>query len=324
MSLCRIFASALSIPVALSANVATAQSLYPQKEIRVLYGEPGIPDVAARMLMEKLSFSLKAPISFENVPGAGGNIAADRAANAESDGHTLYIAGPSTLAVNLSLDDSLSYSPVRDFAPITQLFSLSHVLIVNKEIPVDTVQDFIAFAKTQPVRLTYGHFGLGSPTNLATERFKMQTGMDAQPVSYRGPASLVPDLLAGRIMMCLCSMTTAMPLVRQRLVRPLAVTSAQRSPFAPRLPTMIESGVPDFEFTSWLGLVAPAGTPAQIIAKVRQHTAEVLSTAQVRTRLADSMLGPIGNTPAEFAIVINKEIQTWAGIIKETGFKLYN
>ena len=148
--------------------------------------------------------------------------------------------------------------------------------------------------------------------------------MNAQPVPYRSPAALVHDLLAGRIAMCLCSMTTAMPLVQQRLVRPIAVTSAKRSPFAPRLPTMIEAGVADFEFTSRLGLVAPAGTPAQIIAKVRQHMFDVLAMPHERAILADNMLQPIGNTPAEFAIVINKEIQTWAGIIRETGFKLYN
>jgi tripartite-type tricarboxylate transporter receptor subunit TctC len=316
--------AALSILVALAANTATAQPSYPHKDIRVFYGEPGVPDSVPRRLMEHLADSLKVSISFESVPGANGNIAADRVANAAPDGYTLYIAGAPTMAINLSLDDSLSYSPVRDFTPISQLFSFAHVLLVNNDIPVTTVQELLGFAKLQQRKLTYGHFGIGSPTHLATERLKRLAGLDVQPVSYRGPTTLVPDLVAGRVAMCLCSIATAMPLVRYKMARALAVTSAERSPFAPKIPTLNESGVSDFEFTSWLGLVAPAGTPAQIIAKLHQHTVRVLATSEMRGRLADSMLRPIGNTPAEFAIEINREIPMWAKIIREIDFKLYN
>lgn len=320
----RAVAAALSIAVLLADTTTNAQPSGPEKGIRVLYGCPSCPERPARLVAEKLGESLKIPISFENVPAAGGNIAADRAANANPDGRTLYIAGAPTLAINVSLDDSLSYSPVRDFAPVTQLFSFPHVLVIHKSIPAADLQEFLVLARAQPGHFTYGHFGNGSPVHLATERLKLITQTDLKPVAYRTSNSLVQDLRAGRISACLCEIAAGMSLVRQGLARALAITSAERSQFAPRLPTMKEAGIANFEFTSWLGLVVPAGTPAHIIGDLHRHAARVLARSDTRAAMGDFMMRPIGNTPAQFAISINQEIKRWAEIIEETSVRLHN
>ena len=318
-----VFAALL---VALAAHAASAQSPYPNRPVKILVGfTPGTaPDLAGRILADRFSEIWGTPIVIENVPGAGSNIATDRVAKAPADGYTLLMGGNSALVINPNLYDSLPFDPIKDFAPISQVFVAANVFALPPDVPAKSVADVVALAKAQPGKLSYAHAGVGTSQHLAAELFKYMAHLDIVPVAYRGTTALLPDLLAGRITMSFANIANVIPLAREGKLRALAITSAKRSSLAPDLPTMAESGFPGFEAVPWFGLLAPAGTPKDVIDKIYNETARALATPEVRKRFDELGLEPIGNSPAEFAAVIKKETPEWAKVIKDAGIKLGN
>jgi tripartite-type tricarboxylate transporter receptor subunit TctC len=316
----------LALAVALLAlpNVAFAQSGYPDKPIKILVGfTPGVaPDITSRLLGDKFTEAWGKPVVVENITGAGGNIATDRAAKSPPDGYTLLMGGNASLVFNASLMSKLPFDPVADFAPITQIFIAANILTVPPEVPAKTIPELIAYAKANPGKLTYGHAGVGTSQHLAGELFKFTTKIDVQPVAYRGSTAIIPDLIAGRVSMCFCNVVNVMPLAREGKLRAFAVTSKKRSAAAPDLPTMIEAGFPGFEAVPWFGLMAPAGTPPDIVDKLHRETVKVLAMPDVRKKLEELGLDIVGNTPKEFAELIKTEIPQWGTIIKAAGIKV--
>jgi tripartite-type tricarboxylate transporter receptor subunit TctC len=317
--ICRIAAALL----ALASGNAIAQASYPGQTVRILVGfSPGVaPDVTARLLADRLSEAWGKPVVVENVTGAGGNIGASRVAKAAPDGYTLGMIGNGSLVFSPSLYDKLSFDPIKDFAPITQVFVGANVLVVPLDTPAKTLPELVALARAQSGKLSYAHAGAGTSQHLAAELFKSMLGVDIQPVAYRGTTALLPDLLAGRVSMSFGNIVNVLPLVREGRLRGFAVTSAKRSAIAPDLPTMAESGYPGFEAVPWFGLMAPAGTPGAIIERLHRDTVKVLSLPDVRKKLNDLGLDVIGGSPAELAAVIERELPQWAKVIKQAGIK---
>ena len=306
----------------LAAAPAFAQA-YPEQGIKIVVGfPPGVaPDITARLLADKFGEAWGKPVVVENVTGAGSNIATDRVAKAAPDGYTLLMGGNAALVINPSLYDRLPYDPVRDFAPISQVFIAANLLVIHPDVPAKTLLDLVALARTQPGKLTYGHAGIGTSQHLAAELFKYVAHIDIQPVAYRGTTAVLPDLLAGRLTMSFANILNALPLAREGKLTAFAVTSRERSSAAPDMPTMAELGYPGFEAVPWFGLMAPAGTPQVVIDKLHRETARVLAQGDVRRRMAELGVDLIGNTPAEFAAVIKAEIPQWAAVIKGAGIK---
>jgi tripartite-type tricarboxylate transporter receptor subunit TctC len=315
-----------ALAVLLAAQTASAQSSYPNRPVRILVGfTPGTaPDLAARILADRFTEVWGTAFVVENVPGAGSNIATDRVAKAPADGYTLLMGGNPALVINPSLYATLPFDPQKDFAPISQVFIAANVLAVPPDLPVTTVAELVALAKAQPGKLTYGHVGVGTSQHLAAELFKYMAHVDIAPVPYRGTTELIPDLLAHRITLAFANVVNAMPLVREGKLRGLAVSSIKRSALAPELPTMVESGFPGFEAVPWFGLLAPAGTPGDVVDKLHNETVKTLAMPEVRKRFGDLGLEIVGNTPAEFAALIRKETPEWAKVIRDAGIKLSN
>jgi tripartite-type tricarboxylate transporter receptor subunit TctC len=312
--------------VLFAAQTASAQSNYPNRPVKILVGfTPGTaPDVVVRILADHFTADWGVPVVIENVPGAGSNIATGYVAKASPDGYTLLIGGNGALVINPSLFETLPFDPQKDFAPISQVFIAANVLVLPPEQPVKSVADVVALAKAQPGKLTYAHAGVGTSQQLAAELFKYMAHVDIKGVPYRGTTAFIPDLLANRVTMSFANITNAMTLVREGKLRALAITSIKRSALAPDLPTMAESGYPGFEAVPWFGLLAPAGTPQEIIDKIHDETVKVMAMPEVRKKFDDLGLESVGNTPAEFAAVIKKETPQWAKVIKDADIKLGN
>jgi tripartite-type tricarboxylate transporter receptor subunit TctC len=309
--------------VLLAVQAASAQSSYPNQPVKILVGfTPGTaPDLAGRILADRFTEIWGKPFVVENVSGAGGNVATERVAKSAADGYTLLMGGNSALVINPSLFERLPFDPIKDFAPITQVFIAANVLAVPPEVPVKSVAELVALAKAQPGKLTYGHAGAGTSQHLAAELFKYMAHVDIAPVPYRGTTALLPDLLANRINMSFANIVNVVPLAREGKLRALAISSIKRSPLAPDLPTMAEVGFPGFEAVPWFGLLAPAGTPKDVLDKLHDETVKTLAMPEVRKKFDELGLDPIGNTQTEFAAVIRKETPEWAKVIKDAGIK---
>src|SRR5665213_236215 len=315
-----------ALAVLLVAQAASAQSGYPNRTVKILVGfTPGTaPDLAARILADRFAEVWGTPFVVENNPGAGSNIATERVAKAAADGYTLLMGGNGALVINPSLFATLPFDALNDFAPISQVFIAANVLVVPPEVPVKSVAELVALAKAEPGRLSYAHAGVGTSQHLAAELFKYMAHVDIAAVPYRGTTAFMPDLLAGRISMSFANIVNVVPLAREGKLRALAITSIKRSALAPDLPTMAESGFPGFEAVPWFGLLAPTGTPQDILDKLHDETVKALASPQVRKRFDELGLEPVGNTPAEFAAIISKETPEWAKLIKDAGIKLGN
>src|SRR5665647_2156405 len=263
-----------ALAVLVAAQTASAQSAYPNRPVKILVGfTPGTaPDLAARILADRFAEVWGSAFVVENVPGAGSNIATDRVAKAAADGYTLLMGGNSSLVINPSLYETLPFDPLRDFAPISQVFIAANVLAVPVQLPVKTVAELVALAKAEPGKLSYGHAGVGTSQHLAAELFKYMAHVDIAAVPYRGTTAFMPDLLANRINMSFANIVNVVPLAREGKLRALAITSIKRSALAPALPIMAESGFPGFEAVPWFGLLAPAGTPQDVVNKLHGET----------------------------------------------------
>jgi tripartite-type tricarboxylate transporter receptor subunit TctC len=300
---------------------AGAQTEYPERNIRLLFGfAPGV-DTVARLLADRLGETLGKPVIVENVTGAGGNIAADRVAKAAPDGYTIGVLAGGNIVVNGSLYKKLSYDPIKDLAPITQVYAYPNVLVVNNDVPAKNVAELVALARASPGALTFGHSGMGTSLHLAGEVFKYMAHIDVQQVPFRGSSLVVTDLMGGRITMSFIPPTATLPLIREGKIRALAVTSRERAPFLPDVPTLDESGFPGFDVTGWFGMVAPAGTSAAVIDKLNRETVKIMALPDMRDKLDAIGIVPLGSSPPQFADLIKAETAYWARMIKDTGIR---
>jgi tripartite-type tricarboxylate transporter receptor subunit TctC len=306
----------------LCMTAAHGQSAYPQKPIRLVVPFPpgGGTDILARLLGHKMSELLSQQIVVDNRGGAGGTIGTDIAAKAPPDGYTLILVSGSH-AINPGLYPKLPYDSIGDFAPITQIATAPGILVVNPSLPVKSVKDLIALARTKPNEINYASAGSGTPPHLAAELFKVMAKIDMVHVPYKGNAPAFTDVIGGQVSLIFPTMPSAMPFIKSGKLRPIAVTSAKRSPAAPDIPTIAESGLPGYEATSWYGILAPAGTPPQIVARLHEVLVSVIGAPDMKDKLAAQGLDPVGNTPQEFAAVIKSEIVKWAKVIKASGAK---
>jgi tripartite-type tricarboxylate transporter receptor subunit TctC len=305
---------------AVACGPALAQSAWPTKPIRIVVTFPpgGAPDTLARVLADKWS-ALGQPITVDNKPGAGGNIGADNVAKSPADGHTLVIGTVGTHAINQALYDKMPYNNVRDFTPISFLAATPNLLVVNKNVPASNVRELVELAKKQP--LTFGSSGSGTSIHLSGELFNTLAGVKMTHIPYKGRAQAIPDLVGGRITMIFDNMPSALPLVKAGEVRAIAVTSATRSPAAPNIPTIAESGVPGFEATSWFALYAPAGLPKDVQARINAETIRVMALPDVKEKLAALGLEVATGTPEALSAFQQAETAKWAKVVKESGAK---
>ena len=304
----------------LAAGHGSAQT-YPGRAIRILVGfTPGsATDISARMFAQKLSNAWAVPVTVENLPGGGGSIGAEHVARSPPDGYTLYWGANGALTINPSLQINPTFDPMRDLAPVARLLVMPSIFAVNVDVPAKNVAELIALAKAQPGKLTYASPGTGTPQHIAGEVLKRVAGIDIVHVPYRG--ANFADVIAGRVTMTFQNAGSILPTVREGKLRPLAVTSLRRSPNMPEFPTMIEEGVAGFEVTSWFGLLAPAGTPPAIVAKLHQEAVRIVSHPNMREKLGLIGLDVVGHAPDAFAEIIRSDTLKWAKVIKEAGIK---
>ena len=304
------------------AAPALAQG-FPSKQIRLVvpYSAGGGADTTARLIAPKLQEALGQTVVIDNKPGAGGTIGDDSVAKASPDGHTLLI-GAFAHAVNPSLMAKMPFRTPDDFAPIALLVTVPELLVVTPSFPAKTVRELVAMAKAQPGKLSYGSSGNGSAQHLAAELFKMRTGTDIQHVPYKGGALAVADVAAGHVPFYFGNMSSALPQARSGRVRALAVTSAQRSPAAPEVPTMAEAGVTGCEISEWNALLAPAGTPPAAIDRLNAEMVKILRQDDIRAKFADLGAQTIGSTPAELAAFLRAEQAKWVEVVQAAGIRI--
>jgi tripartite-type tricarboxylate transporter receptor subunit TctC len=309
--------------IALSAFVGghAAAQTYPDHTIRILVGfTPGsATDISGRMFAQKLGEALNVPVTVENLPGGGGGIAGERVARAAPDGYTLYWGANGALTINPSLLPNAAFDPLRDLSPVARLLVAPSILAVNNDVPARTVLELIALAKAQPGKLSYASPGTGTPQHIAGEVLKGLVGIDIVHVPYRG-ANFI-DVIGGRIPITFQNAGAILPTVREGKLRALAMTARTRSPNMPEYPTMIEAGVPDFEVTSWFGLLAPAGTPAPIIARLHQEAVKIVQPADMREKFGRIGLDVVTDGPDAFHEIMRTDIAKWAKVIKDAGIK---
>ncbi|MBI4194225.1 MAG: tripartite tricarboxylate transporter substrate binding protein [Betaproteobacteria bacterium] len=303
--------------------LAAAQT-YPDKPIRVILPVPGggTPDVLARTVTPGMAELLGQPLVIDNRGGAGGRIAAELVARAAPDGYTLFLTSPGALTIVPHVSKNVPYDTHKDFAPIGLISTGPFLLLVHPSVRARSVKELIALARAEPGKLDYSSAGNGTANHLAMERFKSAARVNFTHVPYKGAPQAVTDLLAGRVSVTLNSIPPILAHIKAGRMQPLAVAGARRSPLLPGVPTMSEAGVPDFEAGSWLGLVAPAGTPQRIIARLSEVMVRTVSAPETRSRIEALGADPVGSSPGEFAALIRREWELNAKVIKLAGVKV--
>ena len=311
----------LSILLGSFAVHAQTNSSWPRETIRIVvsFTPGGAPDTLARVLAEDWQKTLGVPILVENRPGHGGNIGADLVAKSNPDGYTLLIGTVGIHAINGALYEKLPYDPIADFTPISFLASTPNVLIVNKQLGVQSLKELIALAKSKPNELTFGSSGTGTSIHMSGELFKDLAGVQIRHIPYKGRAQSLPDLVSGRISMLFDNLASAQPLIRANEVIALGVTTLKRSPSAPDIPTLAEQGLRGFEAVSWFSLMAPAKLPKEIQARLNQLTIQTLSKPEIRSRLSNGGLDPNPGSPEELSRYIQQEASKWSKIVQQSG-----
>lgn len=306
--------------IAFPGGLVRAQS-YPSKPIRLIvpFAPGGGADVTARAIAQKISENIGQSVFIDNRAGAGGNIGTEATAKAAPDGYTyLLTTNGHTIQPNLQ---KLPWDPIRDFAPVSLVVTYPLMVVVHPSVQANSIKELIALAKSQPGRLSYGTSGPGTNLNLASELFKSMAGVDVMHVPYKGNAPVTTAILSGEVQMVVDSMTGPLPHVRSGKLRALAVTTSKRSAVMPELPTVAESGVPGYEFIGWSGILAPAATPREAIARFHAEIVKALGAQDVRNRLTVFGYEPESNTPEQFAAFIAVELAKYAKIIKDAGIK---
>ena len=307
--------------MALPAPASSAQT-YPSRPIRFIVPFPpgGGNDIVGRIVAQKLSESLGVSVVVDNRGGAGGTIGTDITSKAPSDGHTMLINNVS-LAVNATLIEKLPFDTLRDLAPVSLLGRQPNVLVVHPGVAASSVSELLSLARSKPGQITYGSGGVGTASHLATELMKLMTRTDMVHVPYKGLGPALTDLMGGRLQLIISTLASALPQVKSGKLKPLAVTTAQRSSFFPELPTMNEAGVAGYEFSTWYGLLVPARTPAPVVGKLNVETVKVLNSPALKQQFAGQGLEPGGSTPSEFAAYLKSETAKWAKVIRAANIR---
>ena len=279
----------------------------------------GTTDILARIVGQGLTTELGQSVVVDNKPGAGGNIGGSLAAKAAADGYTLFMGTVGTHAINQSLYKKMPFDPVKDFAPLSRVATVPNLLVAHPSQPFKTVKEMIAYAKANPGKITFGSPGSGASPHVSGELFKSMTGTDLLHIPYKGSAPAMTDLLGGQTSVMFDNMPSAIQHVRSGKLRPIAVTTAKRSPELPDVPTIAEAGVPGYEATSWFGMFAPAGTPKPVLDKLHAALIKVLNQADVKKKIAEQGGDVVAETPAQFAAFIQAESVKWGKVVKESG-----
>jgi tripartite-type tricarboxylate transporter receptor subunit TctC len=316
------YLTALCALLALCAGVASGQD-YPSKPIVLVvpFAPGGSSDFLSRMIGQKLTEAWKQQVVIENRPGGAGNIAMEAVQRSQPDGYTLILGHVGTLAVNPAMFAKLPYDPVKGFIPISLIALVPNIIAVNPEVPAKNFKEFIALAKAKPGTINYGSAGNGSAGHLAMEYLKQAAQIDLVHVPYKGTGPMLTDLLGGSTQATFTGATPLVPHIKQGKLRALAVGSAKRIASLPDVPTVAESGYPGFETSQWYGIMAPAGTPDAIVAKLSGEINRILKTPDVIERLAAEGSVPAGNTPVEFARFIDAEQRRWGAVVKSAAIK---
>lgn len=296
---------------------------FPTKPLRILvpFSPGGAADIMSRLVAERLTQKLGQTVIVENKPGGGTMIASDYVARAEPDGYTLLMAA-SSLGIAPSIYAKVNYDPIKDFAPISQLASVVHVLEVHPSVPAKNVAELIAYLKANPGKVSYGSVGTGSSTHLEAELFNSMAGVQMAHIPYKGSAPALNDLVAGRLQVMFDAWASSGPFVKDGRLRVLAVTTTKPSASVPDLPTVADSGLPGYSATPWLGLVAPARTPQPVVNKIYESVAQVLQQPDVKKQFADLGLDIVGSDPKTFAQFIRQDMSTWAKVARDSNIRL--
>lgn len=309
--------------VAVNVGPAMAQG-FPTKPIKLVApSTPGdAPDVIARMVADKLSVVLGQQVIVDNRPGAGGVVGSEFVAKAPPDGYTLIMGNAGSHGINAAVYSKLPYDIQRDFAPVSQVAVAPNIFVINPDIPAKTIQEFIVYAKGKPGQLGYASGGNGSSSHMSMELFKSMTGVDLIHVPYKGSSPALTDVVSGQDAVMSVNMPPAVPLVKAGKLRALAVTTRTRSPLMPEIPTVAESGLAGYETVAWFGVLAPAGTPKDIVNRLSAEIATIARSPEMRERLASLGAEPVGSTPEEFAAIIARDIAKWTALAKSVGIKI--
>lgn len=303
---------------------AQAQSgdTYPNKPIRFILPFPpgGGTDILGRIIAERLTQNMGQPVVMENRGGAGGNVGAEAAARSAPDGYTLVLVAPS-LAISPSLYAKLNYDPVKDLAPISLVGTVPNVLITHPSVPAQNLAEFIALAKTKPGGMNFGSGGSGTSNHLGGELFNSVAGVKLVHVPYKGVNLAMNDVLGGQIQLVVIGIPAALPHIKAGRLRALGVIAPQRAPTLPEVPTVAEAGLPNYEVTTWYGVLAPAGTPRAIIARLNTELGRVMHAPDLKERFAATGTEPRTSTPEEFADYIRQEIAKWGKVVRDAGLK---
>ena len=301
---------------------STAAQVYPNRPIRVIIPQSagGSTDLAARSVTQRLGDALGQPVVIDNRPGAGSLIGTDLVAKAAPDGYTL-LSVASSFSINPSLQANLPFDPVRDFAPISRLCALPHILVVHPAVLVKSVKELIALARAKPGQLNVATSGIATSTHMAAELFMYMTGTKMVPVPYKGGAPGNIAVVSGEVQLYFATISTALPHIRAGKLRAIAVTTRKRTTAAPEYPTIAEAGLPGYEHASWVGMLAPAGTPPAIISRLNTEIARIVHLPEVKEFLLRDGLEPEGDTAKEFAANIRNEVAKWIKVVKAAGIK---
>jgi tripartite-type tricarboxylate transporter receptor subunit TctC len=317
-----MFKKAVLLACLLVATAANAQDVYPSRPLRLILPFPpgGGTDILGRLLAERLSANLGQPVVTENRGGAGGNVGAEAAAKSPPDGYTIVLVAPS-LAISPTLYSKLNYDPVKDFAPISLVATVPNVMITHPGVGAQTLQEFIALAIARPGAMNFGSGGSGTSNHLAGELFNVVAGTKLVHVPYKGVNLAMQDLLAGNVHLVFIGIPAAAPHIKAGKLRALALLAAHRSSTLPDVPTAAEAGLPNFEVTTWYGILAPAGTPRPIVNRLNSELTKIMHAPDLKERLAAMATEPLTSTPEEFAAYIKREIAKWGDVVRKAGLK---
>jgi tripartite-type tricarboxylate transporter receptor subunit TctC len=307
-----------------TAAAAQAAVRYPDRPIRLIVPYPpgGTADVMARIVGVKLAEMWNRSVVVDNRGGAGGNIATEIAARAEGDGYTLLLCNAPVLAINPTLYKKVSFDPVKDFAPVGPIAEVPLFLVVHPSLPAKNFSEFLAYVKSRSGKINYASGSVGSTTHLAAELFKTMTKVQMNHIPYKGSGPALAAMVAGEVTIMFELMPSAMPFVKSERLRALAVTSRQRSPLMPALPTIAETGLPGYEVASWFAVCAPAATPKPVVAKVNAEMVTLIKTPEMQAQLLKLGAQPLTMTPAEFGAFIKSEIVKWSKVVRDSGAHL--
>lgn len=322
-SLLKLLPLAAALSAFATAPSAQTGDAFPTKPVRILVGfsPGGSNDIVARLIAPKLSEGLGQQVLVDNRPGAGGNIAAQALLTAPADGHTLMMCTTGTLSIQPHLVKNMPFNPETELLPVTQIANAPYLLLVNSELPVKNVKELVAYAKSKPGTINFASSGNGTGGHLAGEMFKSRAGVDIVHVAYKGTGQAMTDLLGGQVTMIFDQPVSSMSYAKSGKLRVLAVASPRRLPGLPDVPTVAESGIPNFDPVTWTGICASKGTPPAAIERVQREIAKVLALPEISQRLVADGLEPVGSTPEKFREFLAADKRKWGGVVKDAGLK---